>query len=54
MFYKVVEELLHAGWILAGGIGFNGKMYLHALSRSKEDIWNIQLYMACVQILLLK
>jgi hypothetical protein len=46
MFYKVVYEesiarltqvvtdLLHQGWILAGGITFDGQYYLQALTRS--------------------
>ena len=46
MFYKVVqadnvarltkqvEDLLHQGWILAGGISFDGQIYLQATTRS--------------------
>jgi|WetSurSiteA1Bulk_404760.scaffolds.fasta_scaffold133129_1 hypothetical protein len=46
MFYKVVqaestarltrlvEDLLHQGWILVGGITFDGQNYLQALTRS--------------------
>lgn len=46
MFYKVVqadniprlvqlvEDLLHQGWILAGGIVFDGQNYLQAMTRS--------------------
>jgi hypothetical protein len=46
MFYKVVqdesitrltrlvEDLLHQGWILAGGIAFDGQFYLQAMTRS--------------------
>jgi hypothetical protein len=46
MFYKVVqaeslskltrlvEDLLHQGWILAGGIVFDGQSYLQAMTRS--------------------
>jgi hypothetical protein len=46
MFYKVVqaesiakltrlvEDLLHQGWILAGGITFDGQNYLQAMTRS--------------------
>ena len=31
---KLVEDLLHQGWILAGGIIFDGQNYLQALTRS--------------------
>lgn len=46
MFYKViqaetiailtrlVEDHLHQGWILAGGIAFDGLNYLQAMTRS--------------------
>lgn len=46
MFYKVVSanspeiltqlviDLLHQGWILAGGIAFDGNHYLQAMTRS--------------------
>jgi hypothetical protein len=46
MFYKVVqadsitrltrlvEDLLHQGWILGGGITFDGQNYLQAMTRS--------------------
>jgi hypothetical protein len=46
MFYKVVqadsiaritqlvEDLLHQGWILSGGITFDGQNYLQAMTRS--------------------
>jgi hypothetical protein len=46
MFYKVVqaesiakltrlvEDHLHQGWILSGGIAFDGQNYLQALTRS--------------------
>jgi hypothetical protein len=46
MFYKVVAEetiarltqvvtdLLHQGWIVAGGITFDGQKYLQAMTRS--------------------
>lgn len=46
MFYKVVqadniplltrlvEDHLHQGWILAGGITFDGQNYLQAMTRS--------------------
>jgi hypothetical protein len=46
MFYKVVAEetisrltqvvtdLLHTGWILSGGITFDGQNYLQAMTRS--------------------
>jgi hypothetical protein len=46
MFYKVVqaeslskltrlvENLLHQGWTLAGGICFDGQNYLQAMTRS--------------------
>jgi hypothetical protein len=29
---KLVEDLLHQGWILAGGIAFDGQNYLQALT----------------------
>jgi hypothetical protein len=29
-----VEELLQTGWILVGGIAFNGKWYLQAMTRT--------------------
>ncbi len=31
---KVVEDLLALGWILAGGISFDGQNYLQAMTRS--------------------
>ncbi len=31
---KLVEDLLHQGWILAGGITFDGQNYLQAMTRS--------------------
>ena len=31
---QVVTDLLHAGWILAGGITFDGQFYLQAMTRS--------------------
>jgi hypothetical protein len=31
---QVVEDLLHVGWILAGGITFDGQFYLEAMTRS--------------------
>ncbi len=31
---KLVEDLLHGGWILAGGVTFDGQNYLQALTRS--------------------
>lgn len=31
---KVVTDLLHQGWILAGGIAFDGHNYLQAMTRS--------------------
>ncbi len=31
---KLVEDLLHQGWILVGGITFDGKNYLQTLTRS--------------------
>jgi hypothetical protein len=31
---KLVEDLLHQGWILAGGITFDGENYLQAMTRS--------------------
>jgi hypothetical protein len=46
MFYKVVvddnimrltqkvSDFLHEGWILAGGIAFDGQNYLQAMTRS--------------------
>jgi hypothetical protein len=46
MFYKVVqahniarltmlvEDLLHQGWLLVGGISFDGQNYLQAMTRS--------------------
>jgi hypothetical protein len=45
MFYKIaiadnltrlaqlVNDLLHQGWILAGGIAFDGQQYLQAMTR---------------------
>jgi hypothetical protein len=45
MFYKVVhaenltelsrlvEELLHQGWVLAGGLAFDGYFYLQAMTK---------------------
>jgi hypothetical protein len=31
---QVVEDLLHAGWIPAGGITFDCQFYLQAMTRS--------------------
>jgi hypothetical protein len=31
---QLVEDLLHQGWILAGGICFDGQNYLRAMTRS--------------------
>jgi hypothetical protein len=31
---KLVEDLLHQGWILAGGITFDGQNYIQAMTRS--------------------
>ncbi len=31
---QVVTDLLHTGWILAGGITFDGQKYLQAMTRS--------------------
>jgi hypothetical protein len=31
---KLVEDLLHQGWILAGGITFDGQNYLQTMTRS--------------------
>ncbi len=31
---KLVEDLLHHGWVLAGGIIFDGQNYLQAVTRS--------------------
>jgi hypothetical protein len=31
---QIVEDLLHTGWVLAGGITFDGQKYLQALTRS--------------------
>jgi hypothetical protein len=39
----LVKDLLHHGWILAGGICFDVQSYLETLTRSSEEIWNIQL-----------
>jgi hypothetical protein len=31
---QIVADLLHQGWILAGGIAFDGQNYLQAMTRS--------------------
>jgi hypothetical protein len=31
---QIVADLLHQGWILAGGIAFDGQQYLQAMTRS--------------------
>jgi len=31
---KLVEDLLHQGWILNGGIAFDGQNYIQAMTRS--------------------
>ena len=31
---KLVEDLLHQGWILVGGISFDGQNYVQAMTRS--------------------
>jgi hypothetical protein len=31
---KLVEDLLHQGWVLAGGVTFDGQFYLQAVTRS--------------------
>lgn len=31
---KLVEDLLHQGWTLAGGIAFDGNHYLQAMTNS--------------------
>jgi hypothetical protein len=31
---KLVEDLLHQGWVLAGGLAFDGQQYLQAMTRS--------------------
>jgi hypothetical protein len=31
---KMVEDFLHQGWIVAGGISFDGNHYLQALTKS--------------------
>jgi hypothetical protein len=31
---KLVEDLLHAGWILAGGITFEDQLYLQTMTRN--------------------
>jgi hypothetical protein len=31
---QIVTDLLHQGWILAGGIAFDGQQYLQAMTRS--------------------
>jgi len=31
---KLVEDLLHQGWILTGGIAFDGQNYLQSMTRS--------------------
>ena len=30
---KLVEDLLHQGWVLAGGITFDGQNYIQAMTR---------------------
>jgi hypothetical protein len=31
---QIVADLLQQGWILAGGVAFNGQNYLQAMTRS--------------------
>jgi hypothetical protein len=31
---KLVSDLLHQGWVTAGGIAFDGQLYLQAMTRT--------------------